>query len=702
MAIASAAVAQPAPPSRAPKLAPITVTGRALTDTSQLDRKSYAIGRDIQGASGSIADVLRNIPSVDVDLSGNVTLRGQSNVTILVDGKPTSLFRGAAGGQVLQQLPAGQYERVEVMTNPSAAFGAEGTGGIINLITRRNRAPGVSGSVRANLGTSGRRGVGGSVSGKTGKLTLGTDGSWRHDPQFSRDVIRDTEFDSAGRPTLNTERIRRGVGDLHLWTLRGSADYDLDAKSRLSAEIHHTTFLYHSHMTEELTGTDSSGLPAVSFNRDGTLTMDRGDTEGSLTFHHDYAGTGHNLVTSLTVEHSRDTSGRVFEDQSQLPPIPAQFDNVHSLNDQHRTEIKGDYNDPLHSGAHLAAGYDVERDSDLFDDHGGFGPDAVAAAMPQPVFSERFHVRRTIAAAYATYEREFDFATVQLGLRAEAADTRTKSDATGFSNSANDFDLFPSVHAEHSLGKTDLLRASYARRISRPDPASLDPFRRFIDPLHFEAGNPDLKAQTTNSFELGFEHHQGSTLDSATLFYRHSSAGTTDVTSEIGDRILLTTQENLRGSDSAGAEIVVNGNVTKKLAYRLSGNLLHSRIDASNLGLGERSGWIVSGKASADWQPDAADLAQLTFSLTGNKLLPQGSRAAMLLVNAGFRHKLNARLWAFVTVQDALHSYQQHDRVELATLIERSTASARTRAAFLGLTYDFGKKGRDPSFDYSG
>jgi outer membrane cobalamin receptor len=701
VALTSAAAAQQ-PPAGTGKQAPITVTGRALTDTIQIDRKTYAIGRDIQGATGSIADVLRNIPSVDVDLSGNVTLRGQSNVTILVDGKPSSQFQGAAGGQLLQQLPASQYERVEVMTNPSAAFGAEGTGGIINLITRKNRAPGISGSLRANLGTSGRRGAAGSVNRKAGKLTLTADGSWRRDPQFSRDTIRDTEFDADGAPILNTERIRTGVGNLHLWTLHGGLDYDVDAKTRLSAEGHHTSFLYHSNMTELLTGTDAAGDPVLSSSRVGTLLTNRGDSEGSLTFRHDYSGTEHNLVASLTAEQTRTRDERVFEDDSLLPALPPEFDNVRSIANQRRTEFKADYQEPQPHDGRLQAGVDVEWHGDVFDDRGGFGADAATAAVPEPAFTERFHVRRTIAAGYVTWQQPFDFATVQLGLRAEASDTREQSEASGFTRHDSDIRLFPSVHAERELGKNDVLRASFASRITRPDTAALDPFQRFVDPFHFEAGNPDLKPQTTQSFELGYEHHSGTMLESATFYYRHSREGVTEITSEIGDRVLLTTEDNLRGSDSEGVEIVFNGNVTKKLGYKLSGNLLHTSIDASNLGFGVHQGWIVSGKASADWQPDAADLAQLTFSLVGNRILPQGRRDPMLLVNAGFRHKLNAKLWAFVTVQDALHTYQQHEFVRLPTLFERSHDSARTRAAFLGLTYSFGKKGRDPAFDYNG
>src|SRR6185312_4600368 len=177
-----------APPAKAPAK-PIVVTGTRRDYDSSIDRRTYAIGRDVQGANGSIADVLRNIPSVDVDLQGNVSLRGDPHVTILVDGKPTSLFNGPGGGQTLQQIPASQYERVEVMTNPSAAFSANGSGGIINLITRKNRASGLTGSLRGALGTRGRRKLGASVADKMGKVTLNADLSWRGDPQFTTDVV---------------------------------------------------------------------------------------------------------------------------------------------------------------------------------------------------------------------------------------------------------------------------------------------------------------------------------------------------------------------------------------------------------------------------------------------------------------------------------------------------------------------------------
>jgi outer membrane receptor protein involved in Fe transport len=708
-AVTSAQPANHPPPAQAGQGAPgpsapgqqITVTGTRQTYSADIDRRTYQIGRDLQGATGSIADVLRNIPSVDVDLNGNVSLRGQ-NVTILVDGKPTSLFRGAGGGQTLQSVPASQYERVEVMTNPSAAFSAEGTGGIINLISRRNRSAGLTGSVRAYGGTSGRRGASGNLSDKVGKLTLSADASLRRDPQYSTDIVRFEELDAAGRPVLDSREVTKGVGNLHLWTARAGADVDVDARSRVSAEFHHTTFDYHSHMVSTLAGTDPSGATARLFDRDGFLLSNRSDSEGSLSYRRDFAK-GHNLTASLTWEATLEDNQARFADENLLPPAPLLFDNLTRRDVLHRLEAKLDYTKPLPGKASLQAGYDFEADDDRYDDRGGFGPDAATAAVPQPNFSERFEFDRTVAAAYLVYQRPLGDVTAQLGLRAEEANLDLHSAGAGFQRKASDLHVFPSVHLEYPLNAQDVLRASISTRIQRPEASDLDPFRRFVDPFHFEAGNPDLKPQETDSFELGFEHRKGAVLDLATLYYRHSSRGVTDLSTDLGNGVLLTTRENLLSSDSAGAELVFNGKLTKKLSYRLSGNVYWYRIDASNLGFGTRSAWIESGKAGLDWQPDDKDFVQANLSLLGKRLVPQGQIDPMLLVNLGFRHKLTRRLFAFLTAQDALHTYQQHGLVRTATLIERTDDSARTRAAFLGITYNFGgKSAHDPTFDYSG
>lgn len=677
---------------------PIIVTGTHRDYDSSIDRRTYAIGRDVQGATGSIADVLRNIPSVDVDLQGNVSLRGDPHVTILVDGKPTSLFNGPGGGQTLQQVPASEYERVEVMTNPSAAFSANGSGGIINLVTRKNRPNGATGTVRAALGTRGRRKAGVSFADKLGKASINLDLSWRGDPQFTTDVVR-FEEPATG---VSSREITKGDGDLHLWTARAGLDYDLGGSNSLSADIHRTTFLFHSDMKSTLVGTDESGDLAREFSRNGFFLQNRFDTEGSLSFQHDTNGKGDDYSASLTYEDTRNQDEDRSQNISTLPPESDEFDNVSRLSRLHRLEAKMDYDSPRPDGGSLQAGADLQLDRDTFHDFGGFGPTADFAAIPQPNFTELFDFDRTVGAAYAIYERPFGDVTAQAGLRVESEERKSGVAGSGISVSDTDTRLFPSVHVEWKLDAETSLKGSVSTRIQRPDPIDFDPFRRFVDPFHFEAGNPHLKSETTVSFEAGVEHKHKSWLDIATLYYRSNRGGVTDLSQDLGDGILLTTRENLVGSSQLGLELVANGPLTKTLSYKLSGNAYRFTIDATNLGFGRRSATIESGKAGIDWQPDKKDLGQVNVSLSGRQLLPQGIVDPMLLVNLGFRHQINQRLYLFFTAQDALHTYTRHATIDTPTLIERSFDSAKTQAAFIGLTYDFGAKPKQPGFDYAG
>ena len=149
---------------------------------TSIDRRSYSVSTDLQGSSGTIADALRNIPGAQVDLNGNLTLRGGA-VQIMIDGQPSQLFSGAQAAQALQSMPADRIERVEVINNPSAAFSPEGQAGIINLITKKSAPSGPSGGIRANAGSSGHDNVAGNLIYQKGKLTLLGDGGWRQDQQ---------------------------------------------------------------------------------------------------------------------------------------------------------------------------------------------------------------------------------------------------------------------------------------------------------------------------------------------------------------------------------------------------------------------------------------------------------------------------------------------------------------------------------------
>jgi outer membrane receptor protein involved in Fe transport len=455
-------------------------------------------------------------------------------------------------------------------------------------------------------------------------------------------------------------------------------------------------------MTSDLTGTDPSGTEVRRFNRNGFFQQNRFDTEASLSFTHDTSGKADDYSASLTYESTRNADADRFDNISTLPPAPDLFDDVTRIANLRRLEAKGDYTSPRADGSSLQAGFDVQADRDRFHDLGGFGPTAAIAGIPEPQFTELFAFDRTVAAAYAIYQHPFGKLTAQAGLRVESENRRSGEVGDEPSSRDSSARLFPSLHLEWQLDKATSLKGSISTRIQRPEPEDFDPFRRFVDPFHFEAGNPDLKSETTVSFEAGVEHKKGKSLDIATLYYRRNRNGVTDFSEDLGEGILLTTRENLVGSSQLGVELVANGPLTRKLSYKLSGNLYRFTIDASNLGFGRRSAMIESGKAGLDWEPDKRDLAQVNVSLAGKQLLPQGEVDPMLLVNLGFRHQLSARWFAFLTAQDALHTYTRRSSITTPTLIERSFDSAKTQAAFIGLTYDFGGKPKQPGFDYSG
>jgi outer membrane receptor protein involved in Fe transport len=566
------------------------------------------------------------------------------------------------------------------------------------VITRKNRPNGATASVRGAFGTRGRRSTGGSFADKLGKLTLNLNASWRHDPQFSTDI---THFEEP-LTGVSSREITKGVGDLHLWTARAAADLDLGSSNTLSTEVHHTTFDYHATMTSTLVGSDTAGAVVRLFDRNGFLQQNRFDTEGSLSFRHDTSGKSDDYSASFTYENTLEDNRDRFDNISILPAAPDLFDNVSRLDHLGRFEAKADLTSPRANDASLQAGADLQLDRDRFHDLGGFGSTAAVAAIPQPEFTELFDFDRSVAAAYAIYQRPFGNLTAEAGLRIEGEQRR--SGVTGAGDSVRDQHtrLFPSLYLEWKLDQATSLKASVSTRIQRPDPSDFDPFRRFVDPFHFEAGNPHLKAETTVSFEGGIEHKHKSWLDIATLYYRRNHGGVTDLSEDLGDGVFLTTRGNLVGSTQLGLELVANGPLTKTLSYKLSGNAYRFTIDATNLGFGRRSATIESGKAGVDWQPGKRDLAQVNVSLTGKQLLPQGEVDPMLLVNLGYRHQLNQRLFVFLTAQDALHTYKRRSSIETPTLIERTFDSAKTQAAFIGITYDFGGKAKEPGFDYSG
>ena len=701
LALAQAPAGKPAPkPAEASTAVEgVTVTSDSTAMRTSIDRRSYSVANDLTAKTGSIADALRNIPSVEVDVQGNVSLRGDPNVTIMIDGKPSSMFNGDGKADALQQMPADQIDRVEVMTNPSAAYRPDGTAGIINLITKRTRKPGATGSFKLNVGPDGRYSTGVTGNLVKGKLTLSGDASYRYDRQkfWSND---DRESIPAVGPETHTLQDGAFMNAGGALSLRGGVDYNLTPKDRLSGEARFRGMNYSTGGEE--TFTTFGPTPTVfgpSYARASSAKMDRDNGAVSGDWRHQFKGSEHELDAHLEYEvtdFSRD--GQAFIDNT---PGADQYETFGFGTDQERVNFKLDYTRPMSGEAKLKTGLDLEATDNDYDNHGATGS-TLADQTVDPRRTNRFLYDQDVYAAYVTYERPFGDFTVLGGLRAEQVEIRANQVTSARKDDNAYFHLYPSLHLGYTLSQTQTLTANYSRRVQRPQVQDLNPYPIYQDPNNYRAGNPDLKPQQTDSYELGYQYRKGPASYLATAYYRESRDGVTDVVRALPDGVFLTTRENLATSRNGGLELVANGKLTPKLSYNLSGNAYWNEIQADNLGVaGARSMTTLSGRASLSWQATPKDFFQLNGFTSGKRLTPQGYREPISLLNLGYRRKVNDKLNFVVTANDVLNSFKDVSVIDTPTLRERVERRANVRAVFFGFTYSFGGgKARPEQFDF--
>ncbi|MBU4432851.1 MAG: TonB-dependent receptor [Alphaproteobacteria bacterium] len=707
LALAQTPVAPTAarPPAKPAAAAPTAVEGVVVTSDANamrtsIDRRSYSVANDLSARTGSISDALRNIPSVEVDVQGNVSLRGDANVTILIDGKPSGLFSGDGKADALHAMPADQIDRVEVMTNPSAAFRPDGSAGIINLITKKTRKAGASGSVRANASSDGRYNTGVSGSYIKGKLTLAGDAGYRHDEQKFRSFSDRSTFDTASGLFQDSRQASQSEGAGDSTTLRANADYDLDARTRVSAELSYRGMAMDMDSHETYQGENTAGQVIRAYDRLSNFQIDRDNTEAKATWRRQFKGSEHELVAAFeygATKTARDL--RAFTDNAAAADY---YETSSFAIDQTRTSVSLDYTRPLPGSAKLKTGFDFDLGlHNDYDNRGARGA-TPGGLVIDPARTNRFVYDQSVYAGYATYERPFGDLTVQTGVRVEQVTIDTNQITSGLKGANDYLRAYPTLFFSYALSGDQQLRANYSRRVQRPQAQDLNPYRVYQDPFNYRAGNPDLKPQVTDSYELGWQYRQGQAYYLATAYYRQSAKGVTDVVRDLGGGVLLTTKENLGQSRNGGLELVANGRLTPKLTYNLSGNLFWNEIDAANLGFANtRSGTSASGRASLNWQVTPADFLQISGFTSGRRLTPQGYREPVQMLNLGYRRKVSDKLSFVVTVQDALDTFRDAVITDTPTLRDRTERMPRIRSVFFGLTYSFGgAKPKPQGFDF--
>ncbi|HEY0438029.1 MAG TPA: TonB-dependent receptor, partial [Phenylobacterium sp.] len=506
----------------------LTVQGQAATGTRvDIDRRSYDMTKDLQAQTGSLADALRNIPSVQVDVQGNISLRGDPSVTIMIDGKPSSLFKGAARGQVLQNLPASSFERVEVMTNPSAAYRPDGSGGIINLIPKKVRQVGRAGSLRVTAAADDKAQLSLNLSSVGAKLTLSGDATWAHEKQEIELTDRRSVLDPVSGRLLDSVETTPIDQTVDILIGRAAFDYDPDSKTRISGELRGTGITADADAATQFRGLAPGGLAPLAFNRDGAVSVERTNLAANGSWRRKFGSEpDHELVVDLTQEHNTERQRRDETLTALSAGLSSRFENIRNDTDTDQSHVKIDYTRPFAGNAKLKTGYELEYNDTDFDNFGLTGATR-ATETPNASLIDDFRFRQAINGVYATWQQPFDKLTVLAGLRVEDTQIDLRDLTTGFRGSNDYTRLYPSLHLAWKADDAQEFRASYSERIARPLPTDYNPFRVYRDPFDFTAGNPNLKPQQTHSFELGYQYRKGFTYYLATAYFRDNEKGVT-------------------------------------------------------------------------------------------------------------------------------------------------------------------------------
>jgi outer membrane receptor protein involved in Fe transport len=677
-------------------LAEVVVTAEKPLFEQSIDKRVFNVEKSIVSEGGSATDILETIPSVSVDVEGNVSLRGSGNVTILIDGKPSGLT-GADRAAVLQQIPAASIERIEVVTNPSARYDAEGMSGIINVVLKKNQRSGFNGTASASAGTRHKYNGSLNLSYRTPKFNAYTNYSYRYNTRYGRGFsLRElAASDSARQQNSSGDEVDKN----HL--VGAGIDYFAGPKTTLGLS---GVFRTNAERADETTINQEyvSGLPGNLFYQFNDTREAGGNADLNLDFKRTFAKPEQALSASVRYSYDSDDDSDLLTSRAYFDALPpsdqpqARRYNFEDL-DNHVLVSQLDYATPLPREQTLEAGYkSIVRNIDntfLFQD---FDQDA-GAFVNNPALSNRFFFNEQVHSLYGSLGGTVKKFGYQAGLRAEGTLSRSEQ-KTNQGNFRNDYlNLFPSVFLSYQLEEEQQLQLNYSRRINRPGMRELNPFVNYSDTLNLRQGNPRLNPELTHALEVSYQRNWKTLYVTTSVFYRMTSNVISRIVELVdsASNVTLSTPQNLNNRNAVGVELITRGSLTRWWNITSSFNLFRSAVNGTNLRddfSNVNLTWSLSLLSNMNI-PKVVQV-QLAANYRGPEADAQGIRRSLYGINVGLRRDLfRQRASLSLNVTDIFDTREFRSEIRTREFTETRNRKRETRIGTLTFTYRFGKQG---------
>ncbi|WP_158838481.1 TonB-dependent receptor domain-containing protein [Polaribacter sp. L3A8] len=542
----------------------VVVIAEKSTVDIRLDKKIYNVGKDMTVKGGTASDVLDNVPSVDVDPEGVVSLRGSENVRILIDGKPSALV-GLSGADALKQLPSDAIERVEVITSPSARYDSEGTAGILNIILRKGKASGFNGSVNVTVGDPKNYQTAVNLNLRTEKINVFTNLGYsdnRNPGVYNSDVtyLSNGAIDSVRIENRDNDISRKG------FNANFGLEYYLNKKSSITGTI----------FVRDSDGKNISNNYISSFDNantnlyNSTRIQDEGETDETLQFSLNYVNNfnekGHKLTLDLQHSANKENESAIITD------INPETNATNELSIDNL--VQADYVLPIGENSQFETGY---RGSfqDLTSNYLVVAPNLAPEYNP----SNNLEFTQNVNAFYTQFGSKIDKFSFLLGVRAEITNIDIQLNNTNENYNKKYTDFFPTVNFGYELTEEQSFTLGYSKRLRRPSSRYLNPFESRESEVIFSKGNVNLDPTYTNSFDLGYLNRFGKVTLNSSIYYQHSTNNIERVNSQETrlvngkkTNVLVRQPINLASEERAGFEFTANYNASRKVRFSGSFN----------------------------------------------------------------------------------------------------------------------------------
>ncbi len=657
---------------------------------NSIDKKSYNIETLITNEGSNTSELLLNIPSVNVDIDGIVSLRGSENVTVLINGKYSG-FKGEDLSIYLESLPSDIIETIEVITNPSVKYDPDGMAGIINIVTKKNKLEGFNTMLSTSIGTDSMYSASGMFSLNKKKWSVFTNFSTMnrkksmlgttHRETGLLDSVSILDQNSVGERVLNSNMINAGF------------DYSINQKNDFSAsvmynirggggdEIIESTFLDDNTINNYIRSTDKDlEFTTIDLNAAYKKTFNK---NGILSF---------NIKHSISDSDSKSLFSEQDYDTYFLSPISSEILQKSNTNSKNKlSTINIDFSKSLNNNNLIELGYQSTFKNNSSDFIFYNYSDLISDWIKDDLQSNNFQFEESNHSIYSIYKQNIGNFGCQFGLRTEMVQTEARliNSEDVFNNDYISF--FPSIHTSYLLSGGQQIKASYSRRINRPNERMLNPFPNYSDPLNIRIGNPYLKPEYVDSYELEYIKIWDNLSLSTSAYLKNVNDAISHI-KYVEDNISITTYENFGNTTNYGLELILNSILFKWWNFTLSSNAYKTVIDGTNIGDElNNEGFSFSSKFLSTFKLPKDLTFQFSCNYNSPIVIAQGEISDMYSCNLAIKKKIfknrgsislkftdifNTNEFSFITSGD--------------TFYQESSRKRESQAIYLSFSYSFG------------